>query len=189
SNPWDAPAQDNSNPWDAPAQNSVKPSDPWSTPAQNDSKPSDPWSTGADSGRMSLSKSSAPEKQTDFVDLENELTTFPEDEKTIGADVFGTIVGTVGTFEGQSFPIYDGEVLVIGRNSQMSQLVIPSPDISRKHCAVRYSGAENAYYVTDYSSVGTFCKGGGRIPAGQEIKYEAGTEISLGSGKNAFLLK
>lgn len=107
---------------------------------------------------------------------------------TIGA-VTGKLLCTRGSYSGAEIDLPAGQELVIGRNSSMSQLVLPDQDISRKHCSIRYSSEDGGYYVTDYSTYGVYINDGQRMEKGVSVRCSAGTKLSLGNGNNVFILK
>ena len=104
----------------------------------------------------------------------------------------GALVCTRGVFAGSRFALAGSSCVTIGRDARSCQIVFPkdAQRISRKHSQVRYSSADNCYYVTDVSRNGTYLAGGVRMPAGQPCKLARGTTITLeNSGANAFYLE
>lgn len=102
---------------------------------------------------------------------------------------WGTFVCTRGSLEGAEIPIHDGEVITIGRDGAVCNLVLPDMDISRRHCTVQFSTIEDCYYVTDYSSTGTILDGVQSLTRNNMTKCRRGSRILLGSGKNEFFLQ
>lgn len=95
-----------------------------------------------------------------------------------------------GEYRGQVISLYPSNSLILGRNSQTSQLIFTNPNISRTHCEVRFSPQENTFYVTDYSSRGTWMNGSIKLQKGVRQKCPAGTRITLSDdGQNEFLLQ
>ena len=72
-----------------------------------------------------------------------------------------TMVGLTGEYAGKQLRLSAGATLVLGRDSEHCNLVFESQQISRIHCEIRFSAAENCYYVTDCSSYekGTLANG------------------------------
>ncbi|MBR2766232.1 MAG: DUF4234 domain-containing protein, partial [Blautia sp.] len=102
----------------------------------------------------------------------------------------GTIECISGQYKGANILVPPGDELVIGRNAMVSQLVLADGDISRKHCTIVFKAApDNAYYVTDHSSWGTFLNGNMRLKKDQETYCPVGSKLTLASGNNQFLLK
>lgn len=106
-----------------------------------------------------------------------------------GIGMGGALQCVVGEYAGAEIPLQPGMELVIGRNSEMSQLVLSDMDISRKHCSIRYSPAEQSYYITDFSTYGVYINDGARMPQGIAERYPSGTKLTLGQGSNVFILK
>lgn len=100
------------------------------------------------------------------------------------------IYGNKGKYGGSKFEIKDGESITIGRDSKICNIVYDDKytGVSRNHCSIRYSAAENSFYVTDNSSNGTFVGGVLKIGQYNTKKVEAGTVICLGNDANSFRL-
>ncbi|MCC8066112.1 MAG: DUF4234 domain-containing protein [Clostridiales bacterium] len=94
-----------------------------------------------------------------------------------------------GVYSGAETEIVSGEELIIGRNSSQCNFILSDPDISRKHCSVRYSADDGYFYVTDYSTFGVFMNGSQRLQKGVQTKCPPGTQLSLGEGNNVFILQ
>jgi len=72
-----------------------------------------------------------------------------------------------GEYAGMRAPVQDGVEIRIGRDLRQVQLVVSQDNgrVSGLHCGVRYDRASDRYFVTDYSSNGTYAEGV-RLPAG-----------------------
>lgn len=101
----------------------------------------------------------------------------------------GMLVCTRGMMSGAQIPVQDRETVTIGRDSTACNLILTDMDISRRHCTVQFSGSENCYYVTDYSSFGVVVNGIQKLEKNVMTKCEKGTRILLGEGSNEFLLQ
>ncbi len=99
----------------------------------------------------------------------------------------GCMACCAGVYEGAEFPI-DGE-LVIGRDETSCHVVIKSPEVSRRHCGVRYNPNDGTYTVTDFSSNGVYYKNGQAFPKNQPMVCGAGTVLVIAQSGNEFLLK
>lgn len=101
----------------------------------------------------------------------------------------GSLIGISGSCAGYQFELNHGEEIIIGKDAQMSSVVIDSAykEISRKHVSISYDMTRDQYRVVDYSSNGTWA-GGRRLVAGQENYYPHGTVIELANKKNSFRL-
>lgn len=97
------------------------------------------------------------------------------------------ITCVAGEFRGATFAV--NEQLTIGRDSNVSNIVVVAPKISRKHCSIRFDAYSNCYYVTDFSTNGTYtANNGARLSHGVETSVPCGTILSLGNNDNQFRL-
>lgn len=114
----------------------------------------------------------------------------PQPQPQVHSGAKSSLIGIKGKYNGTRFEIGDGESVTFGREIQKCNIVFDEKDgtISRVHCTVKYVAAENAFYVTDLSSNGTFMDGNMKIGKTNTKKVEAGTVISFGNGENAFRL-
>lgn len=110
------------------------------------------------------------------------------ESETIGLKP-GMLVCTKGFMNGAQIPLQNHEIVTIGRDSAVCNIVLTDMDVSRRHCTVQFSSSENCYYVTDYSSLGVRINGYQRMEKNVLTKCERGTKILLGEGKNEFLLQ
>ena len=102
----------------------------------------------------------------------------------------GMLHFTRGEYKGQDISLYPTYKIVLGRNAQTSQLIFHDPNISRTHCLVEFVKPENSFYVTDYSSRGTWMNGSMRLKPNVRQKCPPGTSITLtDDGVNEFMLK
>ena len=113
-----------------------------------------------------------------------EIGDFP----TLGIKGSGSIRCIKGQYNGAELEILPNRELVIGRNSQMCNLILPDQDISRKHCSVKYSETEGCYYVTDYSTFGVYINDSQKLEKNVSVRLPVGTKITLGEGNNEFVL-
>lgn len=114
----------------------------------------------------------------------------PQPQPQVYSGAKSSLIGIKGKYNGTRFEIGDGESVTFGREIQKCNIVFDEKDgtVSRVHCTVKYVAAENAFYVTDLSSNGTFISGNMKIGKNNTKKAEAGTIISFGNGENAFRL-
>ena len=94
------------------------------------------------------------------------------------------LLGVCGAFQGQSYPISQGEKVCIGRVEGMCQVVIVFDKITRQHCTVEYSGVAGMYVVTDHSTNGTYVDDRRRLPEKEAKFVPRGTVLSLGTSEN-----
>lgn len=131
---------------------------------------------------------------SDRTDLDNQRDQPGEVEVKDPSHTSSVLIGTIecigGDYKGGKITVNSGEELIIGRNSQISQIVLPDMDISRIHCSIRFSQTEHLYYVTDLSSYETtYLNDTIHIKKGQCIPCPLGSKLTLGNGKNQFILK
>lgn len=100
----------------------------------------------------------------------------------------GVIRGTNGEYSGQEIVIQDMEHIILGRSPEESNLVVNGKKVSRKHCSITYHASDQGYYLTDYSSNGTYKIDGTRLPQLTEVRLGPGTQIYLGNRDNVFQL-
>ena len=92
-----------------------------------------------------------------------------------------------GIYAGAQFP-FDQE-LVIGRDGAYAHIVIDDPNVSRRHCVIRYSPENGGYLVTDESANGVFYKSGQAFPKRVPVACGRGTVFVIGKSGNEFILK
>ncbi|MBQ9198984.1 MAG: FHA domain-containing protein [Lachnospiraceae bacterium] len=96
------------------------------------------------------------------------------------------LMGLRGVYEGAEIDM--GQVIIIGRDPSVAQLVISKENISRKHCKIEFNENTGKYIVTDYSSNGTFILNGRRLDENVPTELEKGTIIELGRNGDTFRL-
>lgn len=101
--------------------------------------------------------------------------------------VAGKLIGIAGAYAGAEVAL-EADGIILGRDATEAQLIIDSPKISRRHCRIVYDRQKNQYYVTDYSTNGTFVDNR-RLAKGVVEILPAGTVVSLGDTKNSFRLQ
>lgn len=139
--------------------------------------------------------------QNNFNDFQGNVSaesmTAPLDESAIAMEApqpkavpqVGTVTGINGSCAGYQVQLRSGEQIVIGKDSQMSNIVIDASyqGVSRRHVGISYDAGRGKYCVTDYSSNGTFVNGE-RLVKGKIVFIAPGSEIKLADDKNTFLL-
>jgi uncharacterized membrane protein YhaH (DUF805 family) len=100
------------------------------------------------------------------------------------------ISGVAGMYAGTSFPLNDGEELVIGRDAALAHIVISAngEKISRQHCTISFDPSGQTYLVTDYSSNGTYMNNGSRLNQRTPTRIQRGSVIYLSNQSNSFRL-
>ena len=103
-------------------------------------------------------------------------------------EVSSFILGLKGDYADTKIPISDNEELILGKSTEVSNLPINGKSISRKHCSIRFDRFKNLYFVTDFSSNGTFLQNGQKLMANTKNDVAKGTVIELGNNENSFKL-
>lgn len=106
----------------------------------------------------------------------------------LGISKYGLIIGIRGGGQNTSFRLYEGEEIIIGRDSRQAQIFVKNRAVSRKHCGIRFDEKEQCYYLCDYSTNGTIVSGQGEIASNQWIRVERDSLIQLVNEECSFLL-
>lgn len=114
---------------------------------------------------------------------ENQLT----EDKTRTS---GVIQVTNGSMSGFSVPVRDGEVLYLGKDPKVANLVFTNDykNVSRVHCAVTFNAELGRYYVTDSSSNGTYFINKKRLVKGQRTPVNINSVLILANEDCTILL-
>lgn len=101
----------------------------------------------------------------------------------------GRLLCIAGTYCNVKLDMEQGMSIRMGRNRNLCNLVFPNSDedVSRNHCLIRFE--DGYYYVTDYSSQGTYLNSSQRLVREKETKCSPGSRLSLGGGRNVFILQ
>ena len=97
------------------------------------------------------------------------------------------LVGIQGEYAGAVIPIEPGQRLIVGRDSTRCNVILSSPQVSRLHMTVEYTG--NKFIVVDHSTYGTFDLERGQLPKEQSMNVPAGVRLRLGNGDEVFQLE
>ncbi|MGN0449508.1 MAG: S8 family serine peptidase [Ruminococcus sp.] len=86
-----------------------------------------------------------------------------------------------GSMAGMKIPLSDGEILTLGKNPSVCQVVFTSDytGVSRLHCTVSYSSSSKKFFVTDCSSNGTYFVSKRRLEKGKRTPVNSGEIIYL----------
>ena len=130
--------------------------------------------------------SSVKKKTQDFV---SELEVNPFQSEDYGGGVpAGVITGAhpyvrvvSGAINLGQWSIPTDREMSVGRDFNSCDLVVYGNSISRKHCTVSYSSDRNCFFVTDYSSNGTYLSDGTRLQPGTLYALEPGSVVLLSS--------
>ena len=82
---------------------------------------------------------------------------------------------------GMKIPLSHGEILTLGKNPTVCQVVFTSDytGVSRMHCTVSYSSSSKKFFVTDSSSNGTYLASKRRLAKGKRTSINSGEMIYL----------
>ena len=108
-------------------------------------------------------------------------------QKNPAAASAAALIGLTGTYMGSVIRLNPNEEIIIGRDANVSHLILPEKTVSRKHCGIRYDMGRKVYQVIDYSSTGTQLGNGQEIPKNVYFDCMSGNIIQI--GKNRFQLQ
>lgn len=120
--------------------------------------------------------------------LLNATTDIVSQKFQINAREYGVVLGIYGARQNDSYRLYHGKEVFIGRDASRNEIVVNERTVSRQHCCIRFDLQKQCYYVKDLSANGTFLGNGQRIS--QEDWEEVGrdTLIYLSNDSCAFML-
>ena len=106
-----------------------------------------------------------------------------EKERPPAATPEGARTGTLrclsGELRGSSIIMTDGDEIVIGRDPEVSDLVVNDSKVSRRQCKISYNGKADVFYITDFSSNGTMLGDGDKLVKETAVAVNEGTIITL----------
>lgn len=103
-------------------------------------------------------------------------------------EVKGYLHGVRGQYAGYDFEIEPGEEIVLGRDEEFCDVTFDSPQISRRHCGIRFDELTGQYQIVDYSVTGTTMSNGKAASAGSYTLANPGTIVYLGGEQEAIRL-
>lgn len=85
--------------------------------------------------------------------------------------------------------VKEGEEVRMGKDPKRADFVVPIQykHVSRLHCMVTYSGLDNHFYITDYSSNGTYVNDR-KIPKNTPIRLDDYTKVALSKDGFEFIV-
>lgn len=98
------------------------------------------------------------------------------------------IRGIKGTFMGADIVLDMGEMLIIGRDPSLCQLVLVTPSVSRKHCSVQFDMFSGMYKIECFSQNGLVLSDNHNVSAGQSVTALRGTQIIIANGSEVLEL-
>ncbi|MCL1792342.1 MAG: FHA domain-containing protein [Oscillospiraceae bacterium] len=86
-----------------------------------------------------------------------------------------------GSMKGATIPINGGNAVTLGKDPNRCQLVFSRDyaHVSRLHCVVAFDSMSNQYFVTDYSSNGTYFENRNPLPKGNRTPVKRGVTLLL----------
>lgn len=138
-------------------------------------------------------KEQSKPEETSFAGATTLLSSPTGNATTVLSNVMEKQMGLFSGFgnglAGKIYSLEDGQVYYVGRESTQCGILVEDEDgsVSRCHCAIQYIAEQGSYYVTDFSSNGTFVNGE-RIPQNQPILVHAGDTVMIGARGNGFKL-
>lgn len=100
----------------------------------------------------------------------------------------GIIRCVTGTYGGADIPLDSGGKVIVGRDSLVCQLVLPEPDVSRKHFSVEYNQITSMYRIECFSANGLKLSGNKVVAQSKVMEVPHGTQIFMAKGKEILLL-
>lgn len=101
----------------------------------------------------------------------------------------GCIRVTKGSMNGAVIPCPSGEQFVVGRDPEISNLILSHPKVSRKHFVIQFMEEENCYQIYCFSKNGIHLFGGGKIEQSQTASISRGTKLILADGAEEIVLE
>lgn len=99
------------------------------------------------------------------------------------------IRGIAGMYAGGVIPVESGEVLIMGHDSKVCNLILEGEGVSERHCSVEFDKENNQYLVRDFSDAGTYTNDNIRLKKGEYQVLERNSLLVLGSDENIFMLE
>lgn len=93
-----------------------------------------------------------------------------------------------GEYAGMSFPVTPDENISIGKNPEVSNIIISDAGVSRLHCTIQYSSGRDCYIVTDYSSNGVYLDNGTRLEKAKPTQVKSNSSVFFGKNTQLFTL-
>lgn len=93
-----------------------------------------------------------------------------------------------GEYAGTTFPLKAGETISIGKNPELSNIILSDAGVSRLHCTITYSETSGNYVITDYSSNGVYLENGSRLTKEVATQIPCNSSIFFGKSVQVFEL-
>lgn len=100
----------------------------------------------------------------------------------------GAFICVEGAYIGAIIRIKPEQRIRIGRDGEVSDMIVNLPLVSRLHCEVIYHADTPEYEIVDYSRNGTFVNGDKRLVQNETYLLKPGTEICFGDKNTIYKL-
>lgn len=90
-----------------------------------------------------------------------------------------------GAFAGAAFPISPGEIISLGSDPALCQIVLPQVSAASRHCSLLYNLSRGCWQARDLSGGLTFVNGVQPISSGAFQDLPRGSILCVGQGKNS----
>ena len=100
----------------------------------------------------------------------------------------GAFICIEGAYVGAIIRIKPEQRIRIGRDGEVSDMIVNLPFVSRLHCEVIYHAAQQEYEIIDFSRNGTFVNGDKRLVQNETYLLKPGTELSFGDKSTIYKL-
>jgi serine/threonine protein phosphatase PrpC len=108
---------------------------------------------------------------------------------TQGASTLPLLIGASGVHAGKRFPLDHGDI-VIGRDPGVSNLILDSRAVSKKHCVVTHHADERCFLVEDCASTnGTYLSGGKRLIQHVKVILRDGDSFYVADPAQSFTVR
>lgn len=100
----------------------------------------------------------------------------------------GALICIDGAYVGAFIRIKPEQRIRIGRDGEVSDMIVNLPLVSRVHCEVIYHAAQQEYEIVDFSRNGTFVNGDKRLVQNETYLLKPGTELCFGDKSTIYKL-
>ena len=90
-----------------------------------------------------------------------------------------------GAFAGARFPVSPGEIISLGSDPALCQIVLPQPFAASRHCSLLYNLSRGCWQAKDLSGGLTYINGIQPLSSGAFQDLPQGAVLCVGQGKNS----
>lgn len=106
-----------------------------------------------------------------------------EEEEVLG------LLGLQGSYAGGRIPVKPGEMLMLGSDSSLCNLVLVGEEIRPQHCCIVYEPEQKQYLIRNLAQGGVFREDGSSLKPGEDEYFSRGSILVLGEGTHVFQLQ